>query len=64
MVEAAEPGHALVERVLARMAEWGVAEVVGERQRFGEVLVEPESARAIWLTSMVWVSRVRKWSPS
>ena len=44
MVEAAEPRHALVERVLAGMAEGRVAEVVRQRQRLGQVLVEPEGA--------------------
>ena len=45
VVEAAVAGHAGVERVLAGMAEGRVAEVVGERDRLGEVVVEPERAR-------------------
>ena len=44
VVEAAEARHALVEGVLARMAEGRMAEVVGERQRLGQVLVEAEGA--------------------
>ncbi len=59
--------HAGVERVLAGMAERRMAEVVAERDRLGEIVVETSaraSARAIWATSIVWVSRVRKWSPS
>ncbi len=45
MVEAAIRRHAGVEHFLAGMAETGVAEVMGERGRLGEVLVEPEAAR-------------------
>ena len=62
VVEAAEVRQARIERALAGMAERRVAEIMGERQRLGEVLVEPERAgerRAIWVTSRVWVSRVR-----
>ena len=44
VVEAAVPGHAGVERVFAGMPERRVAEVVAERDRFGEVVVEPERA--------------------
>ena len=44
MVEAAEVGEAGVERPLARMAERRVAEVVRQRQRLGEILVEAERA--------------------
>ena len=40
----AEPRHALVERVLAGMAEGRMAEVVREGQRLGQILVEPEGA--------------------
>ena len=39
------PGHAGVERVLPRMPEGGVAEVVAKRDGFGEIVVELESAR-------------------
>src|SRR3546814_7649689 len=45
MVEAAIRLHDLVQRLLPRMAEWGVAEIVGKRQRFGQILVELEAAR-------------------
>ncbi len=45
VVEAAVGGHAGVKRLLAGMAEGGVAEVVGERHRLGEIVVEPERAR-------------------
>ncbi len=45
MVEAAEGAHALIERPLAGMAERRMAEVVGKRQGFGQVLVEAEPAR-------------------
>ena len=51
------------ERLLAGMAERRVAEIVRQRQRLGEILVEPERAarcvRAICATSRLWVSRVR-----
>ena len=39
-----QAGEAAVERALAGMAERRMAEIVGERQRLGEVLVEPERA--------------------
>ena len=41
-IEAAIFGGGAVERPLAGMAERGMAEVVGERQRLREVLVQPE----------------------
>ena len=44
VVEAAERGEAGVERTLAGMAERRMAEIVGERQRLGQVLVEAERA--------------------
>ena len=44
VLEAAVVGHELVERVLAGVAEGRVAEVVGEGDGFGEVLVEAEGA--------------------
>ena len=44
MVEAAESRETLVERTLAGMAERRMAEIVGQRQRFGEVFVESEHA--------------------
>src|SRR5262249_15022242 len=45
VIEAAAGGEAAIERALAGMAERGMAEVVGERQRLGQILVEPERAR-------------------
>jgi hypothetical protein len=44
MVETAIFGHRCIQRPLAGMAEGRVAEVMGERQRLGQVLVEPERA--------------------
>ena len=44
MVEAAEVRQAGVERAFAGMAERRVAEVVGQRQRLGQILVEAERA--------------------
>ena len=44
MVEAAVDAQAGIERPLAGMAEWRVAKVVGERQRFRQILVEPQLA--------------------
>ena len=44
VVEAAVLGHAGVERVLAGMPERRMAEIVAERDRFGQVVVEPEGA--------------------
>ena len=45
VLEAAVGLHAGVQRILAGMAERRMAEVVGERDRFGQVLVEPQAAR-------------------
>ena len=47
---------------LAGVAEGRVPEVVRQRDRLGQVLVQPErraSVREICATSIVWVSRVR-----
>ena len=44
VIEAAERREALVERALAGVAERRMAEVVGQRQRLGEILVEAERA--------------------
>ena len=44
VVEAAEAGEAPIERALAGMAERRMAEVVAERERLGQILVEPERA--------------------
>ena len=63
VVEPPVVGHAGVERLLAGMAEGRVPEIVAERDRLGEVVVELSaraSARAICATSIVWVRRVRK----
>jgi hypothetical protein len=45
VIEAAAGGEAAIERALAGMAERGMSEVVGERQRLRQILVEPERAR-------------------
>ena len=45
MLEAAVGPHALVQRILACMSERRVAEVVGERDRLDEVLVDAQVAR-------------------
>ena len=61
-IEAAIGPHLGVQRLLAGMAERRVAEIVGERHGFGEILVEAQGAaivRAICATSSEWVSRVR-----
>ena len=44
VVEAAVLGHTGVEGVLAGMPEGGVAEIVAERDRFREIIVEPQGA--------------------
>ena len=44
MVEAAGLRHRRLERILAGMAERRMAEIVGEAQRLGQILVEPERA--------------------
>ena len=44
VVEAAVRRHHRLQRVLAGMAERRVAEIVGERQRLGQILVEPQRA--------------------
>jgi len=33
-----------VEDIFARMAEWRMAQIVGQRERFDQVFVEPKSA--------------------
>ena len=43
MVEAAERRHARIQGLLAGMAERGMAKVMGERDRLGEVVVERQS---------------------
>ena len=42
VIEAAERREAFVERALAGMAERRMAEIVGQRQRLGQILVEAE----------------------
>ena len=62
VVEAAVALHQRIELALAGMAERGVAEVMGKRQRFRQILVEARvraMARLICATSMEWVSLVR-----
>ena len=44
VVEAAAGGEAAIERALAGMAERRMAEIVRQRQRLGEILVEAERA--------------------
>ena len=44
VIEAAGVGERGVERIFAGMAEWRMAEVVGEAQRLGQILVETERA--------------------
>jgi len=44
MVEPAKRGHRRRQRVLAAMAERRVAEVVGQRARLGQILIDPERA--------------------
>ena len=44
MIEATPLAHGAIERPLAGMAERRMAEVVRERQRLGEILVQPEQA--------------------
>jgi hypothetical protein len=44
VIEAAMGLQTIIQRPLAGMAEWGMAKVVGERERFGEILIEPELA--------------------
>src|SRR5208337_2124639 len=45
VIEAAMRAHQLVERMLAGMAERRMAQVVGQRNRFGELLVEAQRSR-------------------
>ena len=45
MIETAERRQASIERALAGMAEWRVAEVVSERQRLGQILIKPQPPR-------------------
>ncbi len=45
VIKTPAPGKAFVKRPLAGMAERRMAEIVGERQRFGEILIQSERAR-------------------
>ncbi len=45
VLEAAVIAHAFVQRILPGMAEWRMAEIVRERNRFDEILVQPQVAR-------------------
>jgi hypothetical protein len=45
MIEAAEILHAFVQRIFARVTERRMAKVVSERERFGKILIEPETPR-------------------
>jgi len=45
VIKAAKSRKTLIERSLTSMTEWRMAEIVRERQRFGEVLVQSECAR-------------------
>ncbi len=63
VVEAAVSLHGAIERALAGVAERGMAEVMRQRDRLGQILVEAELAgdRAGDLGDLSeWVSRVRK----
>ena len=63
VLEAAVRAHAIVERVLARVAERRMSEVVREgdglRQRLVQAQGAAPSERAICATSIEWVIRVR-----
>ena len=63
MVEPAEIGERGLQRILAGMAERRVADVVREAQCLGQVLVQPQRARAIvrpiCATSRLCVRRTR-----
>jgi hypothetical protein len=45
VIEPAEPPHRGIEGALARMAERRMAEIMGERDRFGQIFVEAKRAR-------------------
>ena len=62
VIEAAEIGEARVERALAGVTERRMTEIVRERESSARSSSSPSaraSERAIWVTSSVWVSRVR-----
>ncbi len=44
VIEAAKGRHAAMQRPLAGMAEWRVAKIMAEGDRFGQILVEPQGA--------------------
>ena len=63
VVEAAAVREAAIERALAGVAERRMAEVVAEREASARSSSRPSaraSERATWVTSSVWVRRVRK----
>ena len=66
MIEAiAKAAHLAIQLVFAGVRERRMADVVAQRQSFGESSLRSSAAatvRAICATSMVWVSRLRKWS--
>ncbi len=45
MIETANGLQAITECALAGVAEWRMAEIVGERQRLGQILIEAERTR-------------------
>ena len=45
VLEAAVIAHAFVQRILARVAEWRMTQIVRKRNRFDEILVHPQVAR-------------------
>ena len=62
MVEAAGAGHRILKRVLARMAERRMTEVVSEANASVRSSFSPSAratVRPIWATSMLWVRRTR-----
>ena len=63
--EEAVLAHGGVESFFSGVAEGRVADVVDQRESFGEIDVEAEApamVREICETSSVWVRRLRKWS--
>ena len=39
VIKAALAGHGPSQRILARMAEWRVSQIMAQRQRFGQIFV-------------------------
>lgn len=44
MIETAVPGAGIVERLLPRMAEWRMADIMRQAKCFGQILVQPQGA--------------------